>query len=138
MNLKPQTSNFKLTPIQIRFADVDKLGHVNNAMYLSYIELARLDFFTAVAGKINWETEGIILARVEIDYKIPVLLEDKLYVKTWCSRLGSKSFDLTYSIFTKNNGEEMEKAIAVSVLVCYNYAEGKSMTMPEQWRKWLE
>ncbi len=127
-----------LTPIQIRFADVDKLGHVNNAVYLSYIELARLDFFKAVAGNINWDTEGIILARVEIDYKIPVLLEDKLYVKTWCSRLGTKSFDLMYSIITKNNGEEIEKAKAVSVLVCFNYSEQKSMLMPEQWRKWLE
>jgi acyl-CoA thioester hydrolase len=127
-----------LTPIQIRFSDVDKLGHVNNAVYLSYIELARLDFFKAVAGNINWDTEGIILARVEIDYKIPVLLEDKLSVKTWCSRLGTKSFDLSYSIIIKNNGEEIEKAKAISVLVCFNYSEQKSMLMPEQWRKWLE
>lgn len=126
------------TPIQIRFADVDKLGHVNNAVYLSYIELARLDFFTAVAEKINWDKEGIILARVEIDYKAPVLLEDKLYVKTWCSRVGTKSFDLDYTLVTKNGNQEIIKAMAVSVLVCFNYAEGKSMLMPAQWKKWLE
>ena len=126
------------TPIQIRFADVDKLGHVNNAVYLSYIEVARLHFFTEVAGKINWDKEGIILGRVEIDYKVPVLLEDKLFVKTWCNRIGTKSFDLTYSIFTKNGDNEIEKAKAVSVLVCFEYATGKSIVMPEQWRKWLE
>jgi acyl-CoA thioester hydrolase len=55
-----------ITPVQIRFADVDKLGHVNNAVYLSYIEVARMDFFKEAGGKIDWNKKGVIVGRIEI------------------------------------------------------------------------
>ncbi len=125
------------TPIQIRFSDVDKLGHVNNAVYLSYIEYARMDFFEKVACKINWEKEGIILAQIEIDYKQPVLMHDNLFVKTWCSRIGKKSFDLSYSVFINKNEEIVEKASASSVLVCFDFENKQPIDIPTNWRNAL-
>ncbi|HEX8514774.1 MAG TPA: thioesterase family protein, partial [Bacteroidia bacterium] len=88
------------TPIQIRFKDVDRLGHVNNANHITYFELARVDYFNAVMGdiRIDWDSESLILARMEMDYKQPILLDDKLSVYTWVSRIGSKSFDMSCSI----------------------------------------
>ena len=133
-NLKMMTVT---TPVQIRFADVDKLGHVNNAVYLSYIELARMDFFSKVGGEIDWSKKGVIVGRIEINYKMPVLLDDNIIVKTWCSRIGNKSFDLSYSIIKINNGTETEVVNAISVLVCYNYVEKKSIEIPDQWKTWL-
>ncbi|MGZ4155828.1 MAG: acyl-CoA thioesterase, partial [Bacteroidia bacterium] len=85
------------TPIQIRFKDIDKLGHVNNANHITYFELARVDYFDALASdniKIDWVNEGVILAKIEMEYKQPILLEDKVFVYTWVSRMGSKSFDM--------------------------------------------
>ncbi len=125
------------TPIQIRFADVDRLGHVNNAFYLSYLELARIDFFSQVAGAIDWDAEGVILARVELDYLVPALLEDRLFVDTWCSRTGGKSFDLSYEVVRTSETGEETVAQALSVMVCYDYRIHKSIPMPESWKAWL-
>ena len=99
------------TPIQIRFKDLDKLGHVNHANHLTYFELARVDYFNAVSDKgvtIDWENEGVILAKIEMEYNQPILLEDKVFVYTWVSRMGSKSFDMHCSIVRVVDGIEKE------------------------------
>jgi acyl-CoA thioester hydrolase len=56
------------TPIQIRFKDVDRLGHVNNANHVTYFELARVEYFNELMGdmKIDWENESLILAKIEM------------------------------------------------------------------------
>ena len=101
------------TPIQIRFKDIDKLGHVNNANHVTYFELARVDYFDAFAAdnnKIDWVNEGVILAKIEMEYKQPILLEDKVFVYTWVSKMGAKSFDMSCSIVKSENGVEIELA----------------------------
>jgi acyl-CoA thioester hydrolase len=126
------------TPVQIRFADVDRLGHVNNAFYLSYIELARMHYFEEAAGGIDWDRLGVIVARVEIDYLAPVLLDDKVHVKTWCSRTGTKSFDLSYSIMKSTGSGDLEAARALTVMVCYDYTARRSVPIPAEWLVWLK
>ncbi len=127
------------TAIQIRFKDMDALGHVNNANHLSYIELARIKYFTDTVGEnINWSKKGIILANVHIDYLSPVLLSDELIVGTRCSKLGSKSFTLEYELKSVTRGKERMLATASTVLVCYDYEKGASMEMPEEWRDKLK
>jgi acyl-CoA thioester hydrolase len=127
------------TPIQIRFKDVDKLGHVNNANHLTYLESARIAYFKDVVGKnISWTTKGIILARAEVDYKAPIMLDDKLFVYTCCSWMGNKSFSLDYSIVKEENAKETELAAATTVIVCFDYEIGKSMAMPQEWKEKME
>ena len=59
--------------IQIRFADIDVMGHVNNAVYLSYFEMARVHYFKQILGEEwDWNSDGILLARNEIDYLSPI------------------------------------------------------------------
>ncbi|MFL5763948.1 MAG: acyl-CoA thioesterase [Bacteroidia bacterium] len=126
------------TPIQIRFKDIDKLGHVNNANHITYFELARVDYFDALAGnniKIDWVNEGVILAKVEMEYKMPILLEDKIFVYTWVSKMGSKSFDMACSIVKEEDGKEIELAKGNAVIVCFNYATNQTILIPETWRK---
>lgn len=87
------------TRIQIRFKDVDKMGHVNNANHITYFELARMAYFAEVVeGSIDWVRQGIILAHTEIDYKSPILLEDEVWVHSRVSRLGRSSFEVEYVI----------------------------------------
>jgi len=126
-----------VTPVQIRFADIDKLGHVNNAVFLSYIELARMHYFEEVAGGIAWDRLGVIVARVEIDYLEPVVLGDTMRVTTACSRIGTKSFDLSYNLLRRAGGKETEASRALTVMVCYDYRTGKSVPLPDGWRAWL-
>ena len=125
------------TPIQIRFKDIDRLGHVNNANHVTYFELARVDYFNALAGddiKIDWDNEGVILAKIEMEYKQPILLDDKVFVYTWVSRIGSKSFDMNCSIVRMVNGAEVEAAKGLAIIVCFNYRTNQSILIPETWK----
>jgi len=125
------------TPIQIRFKDIDRLGHVNNANHVTYFELARVDYFNALAGeniKIDWDNEGVILAKIEMEYKQPILLDDKVFAYTWVSKIGTRSFDMSCSLVRLINGVEVEAAKGLAIIVCFNYRTNQSMLIPETWK----
>src|SRR6188768_2836860 len=85
------------TKIELRFADIDAFGHVNNAVFLTYFEQARVHYFDHVLGwDYDWSKEGVIVARSEIDYILPVHFRDTITMYTGCSRIGNKSFDISY------------------------------------------
>lgn len=128
------------TPIQLRFKDADLLGHVNNANHLTYIELARTNYFEQVVGmNEDWnQQQGIILAHLSIDYKAPLFLKDTVFVYTRCSHIGKKSIELSWVIVRlKPNGEEII-AQGNSVVVCYDYALHTSIEVPGEYRKRIE
>jgi len=124
-----------VTVIPIRFADIDQLGHVNNANYLTYIESARIKYIIDVVGEeLNWDENGIILARATVDFKVPLELSDEdvlIYIK--CSRIGTKSFDLSYSILRTK--DKLEVATGLTTLVCFNYKQNKTIEVPEAWKE---
>ncbi len=129
------------TPIQIRFKDIDMLGHVNNANHFTYLEYARVKYFDEVAGTgINWNENGLILAKATLDYKLPVLLNDNVFVYTKCSRIGNKSFDLSYSMIKEDPStslrvtKEIILAEAMTVLVCFDYKKNQSVPIPDDWK----
>lgn len=122
--------------IQLRYNDIDALGHVNNAMYVTYLEIARVNYFEhLMQTNISLDKEGIILARVAIDYKQPIVLGDALAVKIWCSKVGSKSFDLAYAIIKQTDVQSIVMATATTVQVCFDYKENKSILIPEKWKE---
>ncbi|MBL4651684.1 MAG: acyl-CoA thioesterase [Flavobacteriales bacterium] len=126
------------TPIQVRFADCDSFKHVNNAVYLTYAEQARIQFFDKVLGEsIDWKSKGLILARAEANYLRPILLHDKIEVDTVCSKIGSKSIILSYTIWKLENGSRIEMCNGETVLVGFNYVANESMLIPEDWREKL-
>ena len=115
------------------------MGHVNNANHFTYLELARVKYFNEVAGEdVNWTKQGIILAKTMIEYKLPILFSDKIFVCTKCSRIGNKSFDLIYTIVKEENGKEILLADASTVLVCYDYEKRQSIVMPDEWKKKIQ
>ena len=125
--------------IQIRFCDTDALGHVNNANYLSYMELARTSYIYAVFGNtINWSADGVILAKAIVDFKLPVMMHDKLFVYIRTSRLGTKSFDIEYLLVREKNGENETVATGSTVMVAYNYSSNKTIEILPDWRKRIE
>ena len=133
LNLSAQTSK-----INIRFSDLDLFGHVNNAVYLTYYEEARVSYFNEVVGyDYDWSTEGVILARFEIDFVLPVQYKDEVFIITKCCRIGNKSFDLAYKMFLIKDEKEIMLSSATSVMVMYNYAEKKSIPITAEWKKKL-
>lgn len=122
------------TKIQIRFKDIDKLGHVNNANHLTYLELGRVEYFKdVVRTKIDWVKTGMILANCEISYKQPIVLEDNLYCYSRVSRLGGKSFDME-SLLVIENQLNTIAATAKVTLVCMDYETKQTVDIPEIWR----
>lgn len=132
-------SGFKhKTKVQVRFKDIDKLGHVNNANHLTYFELARVNYINDVfKSSINWNKEGIILARIEVDYLIPIFLEEEVWVYTRVSKIGNSSCEMEYRIVCMLNNIPKLAASGKSVQVCFNYEENKTMKMPESWKQYV-
>jgi len=127
------------TPIQVRFNDIDMAHHVHNGVYLSYFEQSRMAFLRHVIEEDNdWRRQGLILARNEVDYRRPVRLHDVVEVDTWCSALGSKSFDLSYALHVNGPDGRTLCSEGRSVMVCFDYAAGASIPVPSAWRKVLD
>ena len=78
---------FITTPIQARFVDTDALGHVNNAVLVSYTEIGRVDLFNRVRQRMG----NLILARVAIDFERQVKLLDEISVKTRITRFSLRA-----------------------------------------------
>ncbi|MCE3296492.1 MAG: hypothetical protein K0R65_2206 [Crocinitomicaceae bacterium] len=120
--------------IQIRFSDIDLMGHVNNAIYLNYFESARMQCLVSMLGKWDWYANGIILKTNEIEYIAPVFLEDKAKVTVSVEHLGQKSFTLGYALHV--NGELKTKGR--SVLVSFNFKENRTQELHPDFRAALE
>lgn len=112
------------TPIDLRFNDVDGLGHVNNAIYLTFLEHARMKFFTEVAGSRSEKDFPFIIAHAAIDYKAPIKMGGHVEVKMWTSRIGGKSWDFDYEVRDAKSG--VLYATAKTVQVAYDYVIEKS------------
>lgn len=119
-------------PIQIRFKDVDKMGHVNNANHITYIELARIRYFEEVI-KANgqWSKDmGVILARTEIDYKKPIFLHDNVFVYSRCSKIGTKSLTTEFAIVREKEGMEELLAQGLAIIVYFDYHHNHTIPVP--------
>ena len=121
--------------IQVRFKDLDSMGHVNNANHLTYFELARVSYFhEVVREQVDWHRQGIILARMEVDYKSPILLDDDLWVHVRVSALGRTSFTMEYFIVSNRPEGSVLRATGKSIQVCYDYSSNLSVEVPSTWR----
>ena len=120
---------------EIRFVDVDAFGHVNNAHYLTYFEQARVKYFDEVVDwSYDWSKQGVILARVEINYVSPLLFRDEMEILTRCSRIGSKSFDLESRMIKTINDTEVLLADGITVMVAFDYEAKNSIEIPDEWK----
>jgi acyl-CoA thioester hydrolase len=118
---------------QVRFRDLDAMGHVNNAVFLTYIESARFAFLDHLGAASGVDNMPIIVARIEIDFRAPVSLGDEVEIAVRATRFGDKSFDLDYVL--RVGGRVV--AEAKSVLVGYDYGSGETIAIPDDWRERL-
>lgn len=122
-------------PIQVRWSDMDALGHVNNARFLTYCEQARIDYFVALT---LWSGEqdkiGLIVAKIVLDYKLPLRFGDDVHVFTRCSRLGNRSLDTEQLVVRVKEGQTEVAAVGTITGVVYDYVQNQSAPIPEAWR----
>lgn len=126
-----------ITPatIQIRFSDCDMMGHVNNAVYLSYFEMARIHYFGILFGKDrDWRKNGVLLRKNEVEYLKPVMLHEKPEIEVFTEHVGNKSFSVSYTL--KVDGDL--RTIGKSVLVCFDSTINQSIELTEDMKSALE
>jgi len=121
--------------MEVRFRDCDAMGHVNNAVFLTYIEQSRLLFWQRLT-ETGSPGSHVIVARVECDYRAPAYFRDLLEVRLNVGSIGRSSFALTYEIVNLASGVRL--ADAKSIMVTYDYSAGHSIPIPEATRALLE
>jgi acyl-CoA thioester hydrolase len=123
--------------IPLRFSDIDALGHVNNATYLTYFEIARSAYWEEII-EWDWKSLGIIIRKSVVEYIKPIILSDKIFAYIRTSKIGNSSFELEYVLVKKNNGIEEICTSGHTTCVSFNYLNQKPVRIPEHQRQLME
>ncbi len=115
------------TLIQVRFSDLDFLGHVSNSVYAQYFDLARIDFFNEV-DKLS-KTPHNVIASVKMDMLREIRFDHEVVVDTWCSHVGNKSMTIEHHIYA--DGECA--TTSTSVVVGFDRKTRAAIALPEDW-----
>ncbi len=122
-----------ILPVQVRFSDVDMMGHVSNTVYQSYYDAGKLQYFDEVTPDMDFINIGVVGASIKIDYIRPIFIRTQILVKTRVAVLGHKSMSMEHCLTDAHTGEILSTCSAV--LVCYSVKEQKSIPIPDHWRK---
>src|SRR4051812_2355682 len=121
--------------LSVRFRDCDAMGHVNHAVYFTYLEQCRLTFWREVTGTPSPHTR-VIIARAECDYRAPAHFGDELEIALTVGDIGRSSFVLLYEMLNVASGQSI--AVGKTVMVSYDYAAAQSIPLPPATRSLLE
>ena len=137
MGLTPGAPAFAYAhQLTVRFRDCDSQGHVNNAVYFTYLEQCRLTFWRELTGGAASPHARVIVARAECDYRAPAFFGDSLEVRLRVGDIGRSSFHLIYEIVNVTSGARL--ADARTVMVTYDYDAGRPVPVPDKTRTLLE
>ena len=121
-------------PLQIRFNDIDIMGHVNNAVFQHYFDYARIKYFEDVFGEpLCWDKITLILAGINIDFIHPVHIYHEIGVFSKTTLLGNKSLQMIQEVHKLPENKKM--AFSQVALVAYNVPAGNSVTIPDSWKQ---
>lgn len=123
-------------PIQIRFSDIDRLGHVNNSIYNQYLDVARLDYINQTIRKYtDWDSKTVVLVHVECDFLQSTLITDTVYVTTQVLKTGNRSITMSQQIVDDKGSVKVK---SLSVLSTLDVKTGESFPLPDEWRMAVE
>ena len=125
------------TPIDVRFRDLDAMGHVNNAVFFTYFEQGRLAFFNSASPGDKFPGFDFILAHISCDYLKPVTIDDKLTLQIRVGKIGGKSFTFEYIVINRNDADIIY-ASGNSVQVCYNYEKEETIPVSNELNRLLQ
>ncbi len=117
---------------RVPFSDVDMLRHVNNVAYVRWAEQVRSEYFAEVLGSDITSGRGMIMATLEIVYELPVLYREQVAIGCKITRIGTKSFDFAYEIWSEDRA--LRAARITSAMVAMNYEKAQTIPVPAEWR----
>jgi acyl-CoA thioester hydrolase len=122
--------------INVRFRDIDGMGHVNNAVFFTYFEEGRKAFFQSISAGSDLSIFPFILAHIGCDFLNPIRLDTRLSLEMWVKEIGKKSFGLGYSLVDSTD-PSIKYAKGESVQVCFDYGENKSIAVTAELKRRL-
>lgn len=120
------------TTFDVRFRDIDMLGHVNNAVYLTYLETARVAFWNRHFGTFGWDRMAFLVGDAYVRYLAPIPLQTRVEIGVRFASIGNKSFVLDYQVRNAATGEVMAEARTTQVMVDRS---GKTYRVPDEIRE---
>ena len=121
-----------VTPLVPRFRDTDAMGHLNNAVYVTYFEVARTAWWRALTGDKDYQKVPFILAHTTIDFRSPAFVHETLLVGIRVSRIGRSSFECAYRVAEETTDRLVCEGRSVQVI--FDYEKGASYPMPDDLR----
>jgi len=113
------------TNIDVRFRDIDSMGHVNNAVFFTYFEEGRKAFLHTLFNIREPEDYNFILAHISCDFLRPVKLDDSIILQLWVGEIGEKRFNIKYSLVNSSD-ESIIYAKGKSVQVFFDYQKNRT------------
>jgi len=130
--MTPAEGYLLVVPIEVRFKDIDMMGHVNNAVYLTYFENARAAYWRALGAWAGRPESTYVIAQAECDYRSPATLDDELGCHIRVTRLGRTSFAFQYLLRDEKSGRTIVEGRSVQVM--YDYGEGRPRPLDDDLR----
>lgn len=120
-------------PLQIRFNDIDTLGHVNNSVYFPFFDLGKAMYFNAVRGEnVDWKKADIVVANINCDFIAPIYFNEKIEVRTQVDKMGGKSFRMIQAIVNSETGDV--KCLCATIMVGFDVKKGCAAPIADEWR----
>ncbi|MBQ1797088.1 MAG: acyl-CoA thioesterase [Prevotella sp.] len=120
-------------PLQIRFNDVDKFGHVNNTVYFQFYDTTKTDYLATVCDGVDWERMAIVVVKIEAEFIAQIKPDSHIAGRTRTIKLGNKSFQLEQEVIDIDTQEV--KSRCLSVMVAYDLERQQAIPLPEEWRQ---
>ena len=120
-------------PIQLRFNDVDKFGHVNNTVYFTYYDLGKTEYFSTVYPSVDWNRDGMVVVHIEADFITQILGTDPVAVQTAVVEIGNKSMTSIQRVI--NTHTNAAKRSCKSIMVSLSMETHYSIEPPEDWKE---
>jgi acyl-CoA thioester hydrolase len=124
----------------LRWADLDLLGHVNNVVYVDYLQEARVDMLRThgPAARTGDLAEGVVVVRHEVSYLAPLAFGfEPVTIESWVTEIRAASFTLAYEIFHERDGERRVYVRAKTVLTPYVFANERPRRLTQVERETL-
>lgn len=124
-------------PVQMRFTDIDMLGHLNNNVYLSFMDLAKVSYFSDVLPDgMDWHSINAVVVHISCDFYSPSYFNESLEVWTTVTSVGDKSFRMEQRIVNSTTGQT--KCVGTTVMAGFDIATAKSKAIDRHWVECVE
>jgi acyl-CoA thioester hydrolase len=122
-----------ISRFSVPFADVDMMRHVNNVAYIRWAETMRAEYFAQVMRvPINGD-HGMIQATINFTYERQLSYREQIAIGCRIPRIGTKSFDFSYEIWSETHGERA--AYGTTTMVAFDFVANRTIAVPPDWRE---